>query len=396
VLVELESNGIRIDVARLAALSARYGVILERLEGEIHELAGRPFNIGSPKQLQQILFEEHKLPIVKKTKSGGSTDADVLEELALLHPLPAKIIEYRQYAKLKSTYVDALPQMVHPETGRVHASFNQVVAATGRLSSSDPNLQNIPVRNETGREIRTAFLPAAPGWRLLAADYSQIELRVLAHFSGDVTMRAAFEHDEDIHARVASEVYGVPLEAVTSEMRRGAKAVNFGVIYGQSPFGLARQLNIEKQQAAEFIEAYFARYHGVEEFLERVLEECAASGYVSTILGRRRAISGVRRGASRLRNLPERTAINTVIQGSAADLIKLAMIQIHRRLRQQRSSARMLLQIHDELVFEVPERELDALAHLVSDEMVRVLPLDVPLKVDVKWGDNWGECQAWG
>ncbi len=396
VLVELESNGIRVDVPRLEALGAKFGKIIERLEREIHELAGRPFNIGSPKQLQQILFEEHKLPIVKKTKQGGSTDADVLEELALVHPLPAKIIEYRQYAKLKSTYVDALPQMVHPATGRVHASFNQVVAATGRLSSSDPNLQNIPVRNETGREIRAAFLPGFPGWKLLAADYSQIELRVLAHYSGDVTMCAAFEHDEDIHARVASEVYGVPLEAVTSEMRRGAKAVNFGVIYGQSPFGLARQLNIDKERAAEFIDAYFARYHGVADFLERVLEECAASGYVSTILGRRRAISGVRHGASRLRNLPERTAINTVIQGSAADLIKLAMIQIHRRLRQERSSARMLLQIHDELVFEVPGHELDALARLVSEEMASVLPLDVPLKVDVKWGDNWADCQAWG
>ncbi len=411
VLVELESNGIRIDTARLAALSAKYGSRIAELEKEIHELAGREFNIGSPKQLQQILFEDHKLPMLRRTKNGGSTDVDVLEELARLHPLPAKIIEYRQYAKLKNTYVDALPQMVHPATGRVHASFHQAVAATGRLSSSDPNLQNIPVRNESGREIRSAFIPGQADWQLLAADYSQIELRVLAHFSGDETLCAAFQRDEDIHARVASEVYHVPLEQVTSDMRRSAKAVNFGVIYGQSPFGLAKQLGIDTTDAAQFIDAYFDRYRGVEEFIERVLEECAASGYVSTILGRRRAISGIRPGtsrqptsrlrttprerASRQRNLSERTAINTVIQGSAADLIKLAMINIHRRLRREKFAARMLLQIHDELLFEVPPAELPGLARLVASEMSNVLELKVPLKVDLKSGDNWADCQAW-
>jgi DNA polymerase-1 len=345
--------------------------------------------------LQQILFEEHKLPVLKKTKSGGSTDVEVLEELARLHPLPAKIIEYRQYAKLKNTYVDALPQLVHPQTGRVHASFNQVVAATGRLSSSDPNLQNIPVRSGSGREIRAAFLPGHEGWKLLAADYSQIELRVLAHFSQDATLCEAFARDEDIHARVASEVYHVPLDGVTAEMRRSAKAVNFGVIYGQSPFGLAKQLDIDQAQAAAFIDAYFDRYRGVEEFLAGILEECPRTGYVSTILGRRRAIRGIRSGVSRQRNLPERTAINTVIQGSAADLIKLAMIKIHRRLREEKLSARMLLQIHDELVFEVPPNELAHVAQLVSDEMSGVLDLTVPLKVDLKSGDNWADCQAW-
>jgi DNA polymerase-1 len=267
------------------------------------------------------------------------------------------------------------------------------VAATGRLSSSDPNLQNIPVRTETGREIRAAFLPGEPGWQLLAADYSQIELRVLAHFSGDPTLCGAFERDEDIHARVASEVYGVPLDEVTREMRYSAKAVNFGVIYGQSPFGLAKQLGIEQSEAAKFIDAYFDRYRGVEEFLTRILEECPRTGYVSTILGRRRAIRGIRRGASRQRNLPERTAINTVIQGSAADLIKLAMIHIHRRLRTERWSARMLLQIHDELVFEVPHDELDKLAQMVSEEMCGVMTLRVPLKVDLKSGENWAACQ---
>jgi DNA polymerase I len=395
VLAELEFNGIRIDTQLLAGLSRKYAALLARLEAEVYDLAGRQFNIGSPKQLQQILFDEQKLPMLKRTKSGGSTDADVLEELAALHPLPAKIIEYRQYSKLKNTYVDALPQMVHPRTGRVHASFNQVVAATGRLSSHDPNLQNIPVRAESGREIRAAFLPGPAGWKLLAADYSQIELRVLAHFSGDPTLGASFDRDEDIHARVASEVYKVPLEQVTAEMRRGAKAVNFGVIYGQSPFGLAKQLGIDKAEAAEFIDAYFDRYQGVEEFLNSVLEECLRRGYVSTILGRRRAISGIRRDASRQRNLPERTAINTVIQGSAADLIKLAMINIHRRLRNEKSAARMLLQIHDELVFEVPSGELDHVARVVTEEMSGVMELNVPLKVDVKSGDNWADCQAW-
>ena len=395
VLVELEFNGIKVDLDLLAGLSRKYGALLETLEREIHELAGREFNIGSPKQLQQILFEEHKLPMLKKTKTGGSTDVEVLEELARLHPLPAKIIEYRQYAKLKNTYVDALPQMVHPVTGRVHASFNQVVAATGRLSSSDPNLQNIPVRTRAGAKFARRFCRVMQGWKLLAADYSQIELRVLAHFSQDSTLCAAFARDEDIHARVASEVYHVPLEQVTSEMRRSAKAVNFGVIYGQSPFGLAKQLDIDQAQAAAFIDAYFDRYRGVEEFLAGILEECPKTGYVSTILGRRRAIRGIRRGASRQRNLPERTAINTVIQGSAADLIKLAMINIHRRLREEKSSARMLLQIHDELVFEVPPGELNHVAQLVADEMSGVMKLTVPLKVDLKSGDNWADCQAW-
>ena len=394
VLVELEYNGIKIDSELLAGLSREYGAALAKVEREIYELAGREFNIGSPKQLGEILFEEHKLPMLKRTKTGGSTDADVLEELARLHPLPAKIMEYRQYAKLKSTYVDALPQLVHPQTGRVHASFNQVVAATGRLSSHDPNLQNIPVRNQRGREIRAAFLPGHEGWKLLAADYSQIELRVLAHFSGDATLCESFHNDEDIHSRVASQVYGVPLDAVTSEMRRGAKAVNFGVIYGQSPFGLAKALDIDKAEAAEFIDAYFTRYPGVDRFLTHILEECPKTGYVSTILGRRRAIRGIRHITSRQRNLPERTAINTVIQGSAADLIKLAMINVHRRLRSGQWRARMLLQIHDELVFEVPPDELESLGQLVVEEMSGVMQLAVPLKVDLKSGDNWAQCQG--
>ena len=395
VLVEMEYNGIRVDVERLRQLSQRYGRRLVELEQEIHDLAGHEFNIGSPKQLQKILFEELRLPVVKKTKTGPSTDADVLEELALVHPLPAKIIDYRQYAKLKSTYVDALPEMIYAKTGRVHASFNQVVTATGRLSSSDPNLQNIPVRTEEGREIRSAFVPGEPDWLLLAADYSQIELRVLAHFSGDQRLCEAFARDEDIHARVAGQIYAVPLDGVTPEMRRQAKAVNFGVIYGQSAFGLAKQLRIEKSEAAKFIDAYFGGYPGIERFLERVLADCRENGYVSTVLGRRRAIRGVRAETGRQRNLAERTAINTVIQGSAADLIKEAMIAIYRRLRRERFSARLLLQIHDELIFECPADERDALSAMVVEEMTGVRRLDVPLKVDVKAGPNWADAQPW-
>jgi DNA polymerase-1 len=446
VLTELEYNGIRVDPARLAELSRQYGERLETVEKDIYELAGRKFNIGSPKQLQVLLFDELKLPRLRKIKTGASTDADVLEELARKHPLPAKIVEYRQYAKLKNTYVDALPQLIHPATGRVHASFNQSVAATGRLSSSDPNLQNIPIRTREGREIRSAFLPGEEGWRLVAADYSQIELRVLAHLSGDATMRAAFDRDEDIHARVASQVYGVELNAVTSEMRRVAKAVNFGVIYGQSPFGLSKMLDIDQQEATEFIRAYFAGYPGISRYLETILADCCRDGYVSTILGRRRSIRGVRppnaaavaapdeseladapepeglpdaefsaaetrmewepnapvpplHGNTGLavpqRNLAERTAINTVIQGSAADIIKLAMINIHRRLRAEKWTARMLLQIHDELVFESPPAELDRLVKMVREEMSGVMQLSVPLKVDAKTGSNWADCEPW-
>jgi DNA polymerase-1 len=395
VLVEIESNGIKVDCQRLAELSGQFGKELDRLEDEIYALAGHPFNIASPKQLQQILFDDLKLPVVSKTKTGASTDADVLETLALRHPLPAKILEYRQYAKLKSTYVDALPTMVHPETQRIHASFHQAVTATGRLSSSDPNLQNIPIRTEAGRAIRSAFVPGHEGWLLLAADYSQIELRVLAHFSEDVSLCEAFARDEDIHSRVASQLNGVPLADVTESMRRQAKTVNFGVLYGQSPFGLAKQLSIPKEEASRFIDAYFAGYPGVDRFLDSILEECRRKGYVSTILGRRRSIHGIRPDSGRQKNLPERTAINTVVQGSAADLIKLAMISIHPRLRREGLSANMLLQIHDELVFETPASELPRLAALVSEEMSGAQRLRVPLKVDLKVGPNWADAKRW-
>ncbi|MCA9119723.1 MAG: DNA polymerase I [Planctomycetaceae bacterium] len=399
ILAELEFNGIRVDVGRLRELSVRFGERLATLEVEIYELAGEKFNIDSPKQLSVLLFEKLGLPVVKKTKTGASTDAEVLTELAKQHPLPAKIIAYRQNAKLKGTYVDALPELVHPTTGRIHTSFRQDVASTGRLSSTEPNLQNIPIRTEEGREIRSAFLPGETGWQLMTADYSQIELRVLAHFSGDDAMCQAFAEDRDIHTQVASEVYGVPLEEVTREMRRSAKAVNFGVIYGQSAFGLAKALDIDKDEAAAFIDAYFARYTGVDAFMRKVLEDCRTNRYVSTILGRRRAVDGVRDpsrvGDSRQRTLPERIAINTVIQGSAADLIKQAMINVYGRLQRENLSARMLLQIHDELVFEVPLEETKELAALVTEEMTAAGRLNVPLKVDVKAGKNWAECEPW-
>jgi DNA polymerase-1 len=397
VLAEMEFQGIRVDVPRLQQLSCRFGERMTALQHEIHELAATSFNLDSPRQLAAVLFEQLGLPVSKRTKTGPSTDAEVLADLAPLHPLPAKILEYRQHAKLKSTYVDALPELVHPLTGRIHTSFKQDVAATGRLSSTDPNLQNIPVRTAAGREIRSAFLPAGPDWLLVTADYSQIELRVLAHFSQDPALLQAFAQDQDIHQLVASEVFAVPSEQVTAEMRRVAKAVNFGVIYGQTAFGLAKTLGIDNHKAAEFIERYFARYAGVEHFMRQVLEDSRRNGYVSTILGRRRAVHGVRApsqsGSSRARNLPERIAINTVIQGSAADLIKQAMINVYGRLRRDSSRARLLLQIHDELVLEMPADQLSDWVPIIAQEMSRAGELSVPLKVDVEAGPNWEDCE---
>ncbi|MBI1345521.1 DNA polymerase I [bacterium] len=393
VLAEMEYNGIRVDAAELQQQSESLGTELARLMTEIHDLAGHEFNIDSPLQLRKVLFEELKLPVKKKTKTGPSTDQDVLEELAPLHPLPAKIIEHRQYTKLKGTYLDALPLLIHPTTGRIHCSFNQVVAATGRLSSSDPNLQNIPIRTQAGRQIRKAFIPGEPGWKLVCADYSQIELRMLAHFSQDVVLLDAFAKGVDIHTAVAADVYGVDRDAVDSDMRRVAKAVNFGVIYGQSPYGLAAALGIPQDEAARFIDDYFARYAGVTQFLEDVLSECERTGYARTIKGRRRRIEGIRPDRNRNRNMAERTAINTVIQGSAADLIKLAMIRLFARLNAEQHPSRMLLQIHDELVLECPAEHVASLVTILREEMEHALPLDVPLAVDISAGDNWLETE---
>jgi DNA polymerase-1 len=395
VLAELEFNGVRLDVPLLRRMGEEMTGQLDEIEKEIHSLAGHPFNIASLPQLRQVLFDELKLPVQRKTGITGeaSTDQETLEKLAPKHPLPRKILEHRSIAKLKGTYVDALPALVNPTTGRIHASFNQTVAATGRLSSSDPNLQNIPVRTELGGQIRQAFLPAE-GWTLLTADYSQIELRLLAHLSGDAELRRAFVEDRDVHTTVAAQIFGVSEEDVAPAMRRMAKTVNFGVIYGMSAHGLAQRLEIPREEASAFIDAYFARYSQVLEYQARLLESCIMNGYVSTILRRRRAITGIRPNSNyQQRNQPEREAINMEIQGSAADLIKLAMLNIYRRLRTEKRKARMLLQIHDELVFESPPEELLAVAELVREEMESALPLEVPIKVDLAAGPNWLEVE---
>jgi DNA polymerase-1 len=392
VLAELEFNGIRIDVALLARLSEEMTARLGTIESEIYELAGRSFNIASPMQLRQVLFEELKLPKQRRTGITGeaSTAQVTLERLAALgHALPQKILEHRQIAKLKGTYVDALPGLVNPMTGRVHAAFNQTVAATGRLSSSDPNLQNIPIRTEQGRQIRQAFIPE-PGWVLLTADYSQVELRLLAHFCGDETLRQAFKEDRDIHARVAAQIFGVPEAEVTADQRRLAKTVNFGVLYGMSAHGLAQRLEMTVDDAAKFIDAYFARYPRIAGYQTLLLKECRKRRSAGTILGRRREITGIRSESTyQQRNQPEREAINMEIQGSAADLIKTAMLRIHRRLKSDKRQSRMLLQIHDELVFEAPPGEASELAALVNHEMTTALDLEVPLKVEIAKGLNW-------
>jgi DNA polymerase I len=396
VLAQLEHTGIRVDAEELGRQNEDVSARIATLVTEIHEIAGEEFNIDSPKQLAVILFEKLGLPVIRKTKTGASTDQEVLEKLAAEHEhaLPGKIIEHRQLVKLKGTYLDALPKLINPETGRIHASFNQVVAATGRLSSSNPNLQNIPIRTADGERIRRAFVPGEPGWKLICADYSQIELRMLAHFSRDVAMQHAFSLGIDIHRAVAAEVFGVPAEEVDSAQRRIAKAVNFGVIYGQSSFGLSNALGITREEAAAFIENYFVRYSGVAEFLEETLDLTRSTGFAKTILGRRRAISGIRPKRTGQLNMPERTAVNTVIQGSAADMIKVAMIKIQQRLDRENHPGRMLLQIHDELVFEVPASQAEALQDLVKTEMEAAMPLEVPVTVDIATGDHWLEAKG--
>jgi DNA polymerase-1 len=389
VLARMERAGVVVDVPRLNRLSAEFAERLASIEKDIYELAGGTFNIASGPKLREILYDRLKLPILGKTPKGEpSTAAEVLEELAPLHPLPRLLIEHRQLAKLKSTYLDALPAVVGSD-GRVHASFNQTVAATGRLSSSDPNLQNIPVRTDQGRQIRQAFVAPGPDWVLLTADYSQIELRMLAHFCQDPGLLEAFATGRDIHSVVAAQIFGVDENAVSDDQRRQAKTVNFGVIYGLSAFGLASRLNISQGAAAEFIEAYFGKYPGIDTWMTTVLEEAKSSGYVKTILGRRRPIQGIKSTTGRQKNLAERTAINTVIQGSAADLIKMAMISIDRDLPGVSPRSRLILQIHDELVLEVPKADLDAVRKLVRDRMNAAIDLTVPVEVDVAAGPNW-------
>jgi DNA polymerase I len=394
VLAEIERTGIRVDPAALAKMSESMETEIRRLEKDIWDFAGAEFNVNSPPQLAEVLFDKLNLqPPGRRSKAKErSTAADVLEELANQHPLPAKVIEYREVAKLKSTYVDTLPKLVHPETRRLHTSFSQTGTATGRLSSSDPNLQNIPIRTELGRSIRAAFV-AEKGKILISADYSQVELRIMAHFSGDPVLVEAFRNGEDIHARTAQEVFGVGPLAQTAEHRRAAKAINFGIMYGLSAFGLAKQLGIDQREAAQFINAYFSRYRGVKEYLDNVLVETRKTGVAKTLFGRIRPISEINSPQVQLRNFAERTALNSPLQGTAADLIKLAMISIDARLRKEKLSARMILQVHDELLFEAPEKEKSVVEKLVSDEMEGVYKLEVPLVVEVCSGSNWRDME---
>jgi DNA polymerase I len=390
VLARMERAGVRVDPDELDKMSQAMDKEVRRLEKEIWQLAGVEFNVNSPPQLAEILFDKLNLqPGARRGKAKArSTAADVLEELSAQHPLPAKIIEFREVSKLKSTYVDALPKLIHRETGRLHTSLSQTGAATGRLSSSDPNLQNIPIRTELGRQIRAAFV-AEKGKILLSADYSQIELRVMAHFSNDPVLVEAFRNDEDIHARTAQEVFGVGPLAQTAEHRRAAKAINFGIIYGLSPFGLAQQLGIEQKEAAQFINAYFTRYRGVKEYLDNILAETRKTGVAKTLFGRIRPIPEIASPQVQLRNFAERTALNSPLQGTAADLIKLAMINIDRQLAEEEFEAKMILQVHDELLFEAPAKEQAKLQKLVKEEMEGVYKLAVPIRVEIGVGPNW-------
>ncbi|UCD35357.1 MAG: DNA polymerase I [Nitrospiraceae bacterium] len=391
VLADMEVAGVRIDLPLMKSFSERMSGELSSIEQRIYFIAGEEFNINSPKQLQEILFDKLGLKPTKRTKTGFSTNIDVLEQLALQHELPREIIEYRGLSKLKNTYVDALPRLVNPRTGRVHTSFNQTITATGRLSSSDPNLQNIPIRGEWGTKIRAAFIADA-GNLLLSADYSQIELRVFAHLSGDELLAETFRKDGDIHTRTACELFGVAPGAVTADMRRSAKTVNFGIVYGISPFGLSQQLGIPPDEARSYIDTYFARHSGVKDYIQRLIEDASENGFVTTILGRKRPVPELKSTNRNIRQFGERLATNTPIQGSAADIIKVAMLNIWNRLRKEDMKTRMLLQVHDELLLEVPEEEKEAAGKLVREEMERAVSLSVPLKVDMGIGKNWAEA----
>lgn len=389
VLMTMERNGVALDVKLLGEMSKEIENELQNIEKDIYRLAGTQFNINSPKQLSDILFGKLNLPVIKKTQTGYSTDEGVLQKLAPMDPLPAEILKYRGFAKLKSTYTDALPKMVNPYTGRVHTSYNQTVAATGRLSSTDPNLQNIPVRTDTGGKIRAAFIAEKPGWKILSVDYSQIELRVLAHLADDLGLQEAFLKGEDIHRKTASLVFNSPPELVTPDMRRAAKEVNFGVIYGMREFGLSERLGIPKKRAKEFIDSYFAQYPRVLEYIENTIAFVRKNGYAETMLGRKRPLPEINSSNFNIRANAERVAVNTPIQGSAADLIKLAMINIHRRMLKEGVKALMIMQVHDELDFEVPEDELEQMTALVVEEMENAMELRVPIKAEAGVGVNW-------
>ncbi len=389
ILAEMEIDGVKVERATLEQMKVELAAKLKNIEDKIYELAGETFNINSPKQLGVILFEKLQLPPEKKTKTGYSTSADVLEKLASKHEIIKHILEYRQLGKLQSTYIEGLLKVVDPETGKVHTRFNQALTQTGRLSSTDPNLQNIPIRLEEGRKIRQAFVPSKEGWSIFAADYSQIELRVLAHIAKDPGLIEAFRADMDIHTKTAMDVFGVSAEEVTSNMRRQAKAVNFGIVYGISDYGLSQSLGITRKEAANFIERYLKSFPGVQEFMADIVREAKVKGYVTTLLHRRRYLPEITSRNFNLRSFAERTAMNTPIQGSAADIIKLAMINMSERLKKEKLQTRLLLQVHDELIFEAPEEEIDILKVIVPEEMEHAIELDVPLKVDYSYGPTW-------
>jgi DNA polymerase-1 len=391
VLADMECKGVKIDRGRLNSLSREFDQRLTGIVKQIYDMAGGPFNINSPQQLSRVLFETLGLTPVKKTKTGYSTDTEVLQILSIEHPLPKEILEYRTLTKLKGTYIDVLPKLINPLTGRIHASFNQMVVATGRLSSSDPNLQNIPIRGEEGMKIRGAFVPEE-GHILVSSDYSQIELRVLAHISGDQVLVDTFLRDEDIHTRVAQEVFGVANGGVTQEMRRTAKVINFGIIYGMSSFGLAKELGISQRGAQIYIEDYFARHQGVKAYMEGAQEEAREKGFVQTLFGRIRYIPEINNHDNNIRQLGERAAMNTPIQGTAADIIKMAMVNIYKKISERGLLSRLIMQIHDELVFEVSEDEVDAMETLIREEMEQVVSLSVPLKVSLGKGHSWAEA----
>lgn len=394
VLADMERKGVKIDENFLNAYAKELEVLSAGLEQEIYNMAGMQFNIGSPRQLGEVLFDHLKLdPKAKKTKTGQyQTGEEVLSALAPLHPLPAKVIEYRQVNKLKSTYVEALPALVNPKTGRVHTSFNQAVAATGRLSSQNPNLQNIPIRTEMGREVRKAFVPASNEFQIMAADYSQIELRIIAAMSGEKNMIADFEQGLDIHSATAARVFGVDIKAVDKDMRRKAKMVNFGIIYGISAFGLAQRLEIPRREAADIINAYFTQYPGIKNYMDDTIRSAQEKGYVETVMGRRRYIRDINSRNQTVRGFAERNAINAPVQGSAADMIKMAMIRIHQEMNEQKLLSSMILQVHDELLFEVHESEIEVLKDLVKKAMLEAIALPVPLEVEIGLGQNWLEA----
>ena len=393
VLASMEANGIFVNSRNLREQAIKVAGTIEDLERDICDLAGQEFNVNSPKQLGEVLFEKLGLPVLKKTKTGYSTNAEVLEQLRGAHPVIEKILSYRIWTKLKSTYLDGISQLINSRTGRVHTSFNQTVTATGRLSSSDPNLQNIPVRREEGKKIRQLFEPG-PGYDyLLSADYSQIELRVLADMSEDKSFIKAFNENEDIHARTAAEVFGVDISEVTPQLRRSAKAVNFGIVYGISDYGLSQDLKITRKEAAGYIESYFEKCPGVKAFIDKTVAEAHTNGYVQTLFGRRRDLPAINSSNYNQRMLAERMAMNTPIQGTAADIIKLAMIRAYRMIHEAGLKSRILLQVHDELVLEVVESELEKVKDILKEAMEQVVHLKVPLSIDINLGKNWAEAK---